>query len=855
MSLPAGAAASFKLVLPGGGKLVNRAARAFAYQVLLAGAVGMANATVSPPSPVPVTVVVAGEIEGLSPAEVIVLASSHSRPLPALLVTPSGGGESPSIVHQPGTACQRIIFGSGLPPLSTASADLARVDLLTVLTSDLLTKGLISEDAFLTIEPHTRSDPLVCVLLAGLLGACLWECTNAGAHNSYAPSIAPAAREWYCKLLTTMAMADPSETVLAPHLPTLPSTSARRIKGGIAFSYDWTEERLPRSDRRNVLITAALPYVNNVPHLGNIIGAVLSADVFARYCRLRGYQTIYVGGTDEYGTATETKALEEGLSCPDLCAKYYKLHAAIYDWFGVQTDIFGRSSTPRQTAITHEIFQALYGNGYFFEQSVEQSFCETCARFLADRYVEGTCPHCSYADARGDQCDACGKLLNPLELKEARCKLCRTSPVVRCSNHLFLDLTKLQPVVEAFVEKASVAGHWSANSTSISRAWLTEGLKPRCMTRDLRWGTPVPIAGFEDKVFYVWFDACFGYISITANYTPDGWRKWWQSGRPGSPPVELFQFMGKDNVPFHTVIFPSTLLGTVRGEDESGKEGKEGVSQAQDSMDKQGDQEAEELIRKNCKSLIDECPWTLLHHINTTEYLNYESGKFSKSRGVGVFGNDARDSGIPVAVWRYYLLAMRPESTDSTFSWDDFGARTNHELLANLGNLVSRVSKFATSQMNGIVPPADAMGALEERLLRQANEYLVEYIRLMEGVHLRAALKCVMSISSLGNGYLTEAGLDKKLLASDPGRAGTIINIGLQLIYLVATLLEPFLPTTSEEVRTILNVPPVGIVEQSWEADWILPGHQLGTPFHLFTRLEEGRLAELRLKHAGKQVK
>lgn len=806
--------ASFKLVLPKEGKLIGRPARVFAYQVLLAGAIAGIR--------IPLAV---AEGEGLSPVEAAALSTTHPYPLPALLI---GTGEVPLIVHQPETACLRVLGGQ---PLSTDPTDLARADRLTVFTSDALTKGFVSETTFLAIEPGTRSDSVTRALVAGLLGACLWEGANAGDNaGAGSPSIAPVARDWYDKLIATIP-ADPT-TVLAGRL--LPALSvACRVKEGIAFSYDWSEERLPRPDRRNVLITAALPYVNNVPHLGNIIGAVLSADVFARYCRLRGYQTIYVGGTDEYGTATETKALEEGVSCPDLCAKYYKLHAAIYDWFGVQTDIFGRSSTPRQTAITHEIFQTLYANGYFFEQSVEQSFCESCARFLADRYVEGTCPHCSYTDARGDQCDACGKLLNPIELKEARCKLCRAAPVIRSSNHLFLDLTRLQPAVEAFVERASASGHWSANSTSISRAWLTEGLKPRCMTRDLRWGTPVPVPGFEDKVFYVWFDACFGYLSITANYTPEGWRQWWQAGRPGSSRVELFQFMGKDNVPFHTVIFPSTLLGTVQD----------------------GSGEGHESDTASASRVVDKCPWTLLHHINTTEYLNYESGKFSKSRGVGVFGNDARDSGIPVAVWRYYLLAVRPESTDSTFSWDDFGARTNHELLANLGNLVSRVSKFATSQMGGVVPAAGERTALEERLLAQANELRVEYIRLMEGVHLRAALKCVMSISSLGNGYLTEAGLDRKLLASDPARADAIINVSLQLIYLVATLLEPFLPTTAEEMRTILNVPAVSITDQCWEADWILPGHQLGAPFHLFTRLEEGRLSELRAKHAGKQVK
>ena len=422
---------------------------------------------------------------------------------------------------------------------------------------------------------------------------------------------------------------------------------------------DKTVKVLPCDDgsNRNILITSALPYVNNVPHLGNIVGAVLSGDVYARYCRRSGYKTLYICGTDEYGTATETKALEEGMSCKSICDKYFKMHASIYEWFQIEFDSFGRSSTPIQTEITHEIFKDLYENGFFFAKSVDQCYCEGCARFLADRYVEGTCPLCGFDDARGDQCDGCGKLLNAIELKSPQCKLCRSTPVIRSSNHLFLDLSKLQTECEGFVENAAKICNWSSNSLAIARAWLTEGLRPRCMTRDLKWGTSVPMSGFEDKVFYVWFDAPIGYISITAGYDSENWRLWWQNPKN----VELHQFMGKDNVPFHTVIFPSTLMGTRQ-------------------------------------------PWTLLHQLNSTEYLNYEGGKFSKSRGTGVFGSDARDSGIPASIWRYYLLASRPESTDAAFSWSDFVAKTNSELLANLGNFVNRATRFVAAKMDSLVP-------------------------------------------------------------------------------------------------------------------------------------------------------
>lgn len=554
---------------------------------------------------------------------------------------------------------------------------------------------------------------------------------------------------------------------------------------------------------KNVLITSALPYVNNVPHLGNIVGAVLSADVYARYCRVEGNRTLYVCGTDEYGTATETKALEEGMTCQAICDKYFKMHSSIYEWFQIEFDAFGRSSTPVQTEITHEIFRDLYENDFFFAKSVDQCYCEGCSRFLADRYVEGTCPLCGFTDARGDQCDGCGKLLNAIELKEPQCKLCRNTPVVRTSNHLFLDLSKLQSQCEDFVEGAAKTAHWSANSLSIARAWLTEGLRPRCMTRDLKWGTSVPIAGFEDKVFYVWFDAPIGYISITAGYDKDNWRRWWQN--PGN--VSLHQFMGKDNVPFHTVIFPSTLLGT----------GK---------------------------------PWTLLHQLNSTEYLNYEGGKFSKSRGTGVFGSDARDSGIPASIWRYYLLSSRPESTDSAFSWSDFVAKTNSELLANLGNFVNRSTRFLAAKLDSRVPSGELSESDRLFLSEHVDAELNRYREAMDLCNLRAALKCAMAVSAAGNLYLAEQKLDNKLLQGNPDRCGVVLAVALNLCYVLSALLEPFIPGTSEDILKILRLPARKIPRSFSLA--IRPGHRIGQPFHLFTKLDETAVCELKAKFAGK---
>lgn len=351
---------------------------------------------------------------------------------------------------------------------------------------------------------------------------------------------------------------------------------------------------LPEEGKRNVLITSALPYVNNVPHLGNIIGSVLSADVFSRYSKARGNPTLYICGTDEYGTATETKAIEEGVTPQQLCDKYNKLHKDVYDWFEIEFDHFGRTPTKQQTEIAQDIFTKLNKSGYLEEQTTQQPYCTQHNSFLADRFVEGECPLCGYNDARGDQCDKCGHLLDPLELINPRCKLDGATPEVRQTKHIYLQLDKLQEKTAEWNKKSQVDGVWSDNGINITNAWIREGLKPRGITRDLKWGTPVPLEGYDDKVMYVWFDACIGYVSITANYT-EHWEQWWRNPEN----VKLYQFMGKDNVPFHTVVFPSSQLGT-------------------------GDK------------------WTMLNTLSTTEYLNYEHGKFSKSRNIGVFGNSAK---------------------------------------------------------------------------------------------------------------------------------------------------------------------------------------------------------------------
>ena len=569
------------------------------------------------------------------------------------------------------------------------------------------------------------------------------------------------------------------------------------------------EKLKPIKGERNILITSALPYVNNVPHLGNIVGSVLSADIFSRYCKDRNYNTLFICGTDEYGTATETKALEDKVTPKELCDKYHKIHKEVYDWFKIGFDYFGRTTTEKQTEIAQDIFMKLYNNGYLEEQVMRQLYCPEHNGYLADRYVEGECPKCSYEDARGDQCDKCGNLLDPFELINPRCKLDNATPIPKDSKHIFLSLDKLEPELKEWVEKSSNEGKWSKNAKTITNSWLREGLKPRCITRDLVWGTPVPLDDFKDKVLYVWFDATIGYVSITANYTDD-WKKWWkkENDEDIENDVKLYQFMGKDNVPFHTVVFPSTEIGT----------------------------------RDN---------WNLLYHLNTTEYLQYEGGKFSKSRNVGVFGNNAKDTGISPSIWRYYLASVRPENQDSQFSWTEFVTKNNSELLSNLGNFVNRIVKFVNAKYNGVIPNFKIENCPNyiETAKDEINSLLSTFIDDMENSRLRKGLETAMQISSRGNLFLQENKLDNSTYENQPEKADAIVGIGINLVYLVSSVIGPYMPDIRDKIVEILNANKLSIPD---EFDmWIQPGHCIGKPQYLFNRIDEKNIEEWRNKYGG----
>ena len=543
------------------------------------------------------------------------------------------------------------------------------------------------------------------------------------------------------------------------------------------------------------LITSALPYVNNIPHLGNLT-QVLSADVFARFCRSRGYETLYICGTDEYGTASETRALQEGVSPRELCDHYHAIHRDIYKWFNIGFDYFGRTSTPLQTEIVQHIFNEVDKNGYISEKESQQLYCPECKRFLADRYVSGTCPHCGYEGARGDQCDKCGTLLDPTELIEPKCSVCGSTPVLKSTRHLYINLPKALPLLQKWMDKASNEGFWAKNAVQITNSWIRDGLQERCITRDLKWGIPVPKEGFEDKVFYVWFDAPIGYISITANAT-ENWEYWWRDPEN----TELFQFIGKDNIPFHTVIFPSSLLAT--GE-----------------------------------------KWTMLHHMSSTEYLNYEGGKFSKSRGIGIFGNDVQETGIPADVWRFYMFYNRPEKQDFTFTWKDFQEKINKELIGNLSNLVNRTLTFVKRFYDGSL----GEGALDEELKSEIIAKEKEITDSLERADERDALRAVFALSDIGNKAF-QASEPWKLRNEDPEKAKAILRTLVYLIRDLGVMVTPYMPSTGDKILSFVSSP-----QSTWNDCGSFNGElKVGEISLLFEKLEDKRVEELRDRYSGSQ--
>ena len=502
------------------------------------------------------------------------------------------------------------------------------------------------------------------------------------------------------------------------------------------------------------LITAGLPYINGIKHLGNLVGSMLPADVYARFLRQQGEDVLYICGTDEHGAPAEIAAEKAGQPVEAFCDAQHDLQADIYRRFGVSFDWFGRTSRAPNHRLTQRIFEGLDRGGFIDRKSIEQIYSIDDERYLADRFVTGTCPHCGNVNARGDQCESCTKLLDPTDLIDPRSTLSgATNLEVRSTDHLFLKLTALGDRVGAWVDDQQ---GWPDLSVQIARKWLTEGLQDRCITRNLKWGVQVP--GYEDLDlrFYVWFDAPIGYIAATAERAeasgdPDGWERWWL-GDAAQNDVRYTQFMGKDNLPFHTVMFPAMLMGA--GE-----------------------------------------PWKLADVIKGFHWLDYYGGKFSTSQGRGVF-TDAALELYPPDYWRYVLMAAIPESSDSTFTWELFAGTVNKDLAGVLGNFVNRVLKFSQSKFGDTIPAGGEPGPAEAALVAEVTASVAEYERCLHALEFRAAMRELRRLWTLGNGYINDQA-PWKAIKTDPDRAAVIIRSCMNLIHLYAVASMPVMPDIS----------------------------------------------------------
>ncbi|WP_030856855.1 methionine--tRNA ligase [Streptomyces sp. NRRL S-37] len=564
------------------------------------------------------------------------------------------------------------------------------------------------------------------------------------------------------------------------------------------------------------LITSALPYINGIKHLGNMVGSMLPADVHSRYLRQRGHEVLYICATDEHGTPAELAAKEQGIPVDKFCTQAHEAQKAVYDGFSLAFDYFGRSSSPQNHEITQEIARELKANGFIEERSIRQVYSNADARFLPDRYIIGTCPHCGYDKARGDQCENCTRVLDPTDLIDARSAISGSSDLeVRETKHLFLLQSVLASEVEAWVNER--ADSWPVLASSIARKWLTEGLHDRAITRDLDWGVPVPADTWPDlaaegKVFYVWFDAPIEYIGATkewADQDPEhrDWRSWWWES---DADVHYTQFMGKDNVPFHSVMFPATQLGT-------------------------------------------RSPWKKVDVIKAFNWLNYYGGKFSTSQRRGVFTHDALEI-LPADYWRYFMMANAPESDDSSFTWEHFTATVNKDLADTLGNFVNRVLSFSRKRFGDEVPAGAAPGEAESRLGAEIARLLAEYEEHMEAIQFRKAAAALRALWSAGNSYLEEKAPWLEIKTNKEGAALTL-RTAMNLIHLYAVVSEPFIPASAATMRSAFAL-------KDDTATWVTPDEAralttvpAGTPFTvppvLFAKITEEDLETYKERFGG----
>ncbi len=560
-----------------------------------------------------------------------------------------------------------------------------------------------------------------------------------------------------------------------------------------------------------ILITSALPYINGIKHLGNLIGSMLSADVYARFMRAAGHEVLFICATDEHGTPAEIAALEAGVSVEEYCASQHQIQKRIYRDFHLSFDFFGRSSSPQNRELTNHFYHRLDDAGFIEERLVAQVYSVDDGRFLPDRYITGTCPYCGYAAARGDQCENCTRLLDPTDLKDARSAISGSRNLeVRQTKHLFLKLGALSDRVEAWVDTKT---DWPLLVKSIAKGWLKEGLHDRCITRDLHWGVPVDRPGFEGKVFYVWFDAPIEYIGATKEWADAApgerdWRRWWYA----ADDVRYVEFMAKDNVPFHTVSFPATILGA--GED-----------------------------------------WKLVDYIKGFSWLTFYGGKFSTSQKRGIFLDQALAE-YPADYWRYWLVANAPETDDSSFTFSGFAGVCNKDLADTFGNFVNRVLRFCSARFGDAVPAGGEFGPAETELAAGLQAALDRYIGALAEMQLRRAAAELKELWTLGNVYIDRAA-PWTTIKSDRERTAAILRAAINLIRVYAIVGAPIIPDTCARLRASLGVE---IGATGWPQDIaaelraLPPGHRFEVPPPLFKKILPEEVADLARRYGGDET-
>jgi methionyl-tRNA synthetase len=557
------------------------------------------------------------------------------------------------------------------------------------------------------------------------------------------------------------------------------------------------------------LITSALPYVNGTKHLGNLVGSMLPGDVFARFLRQTGRDVVYICATDEHGTPTEIAAAEEGLPVADYAAKMHEVQKDIYTRFGIRFDHFGRTSRQQNIEITQHFAERIHAGGYTEVRTMRQLYSVDDGRFLPDRYVTGTCPHCGYDKARGDQCENCTRLLDPADLKNPRSTISgSTNLEFRDTSHLFLLLPKLADKVRAWVDSRE---EWPALVKSIAYKWLDDGLQERCITRDLSWGVPVNVADLRNKVFYVWFDAPIGYIAATkewADLDPQrrDWKAYWYNADSN---VRYVQFMAKDNIPFHTVSFPASIIAT--GE-----------------------------------------PWKQVDYLKGFNWLNYYGGKFSTSSKIGIFTHDALEL-LPPDYWRYYLMARAPEGSDATFTWEDFQGVVNKDLVGVIGNSVNRIVRFTINNFDGQIPAMGARGEVETKYAAQFADGLARYNAELEAMSFRKALEALRGLWVTVNEYLAE-GAPWTALKTDRDMAASRVNMAFNMIFALVPLTEPMMPFTAAALAKAFAIEggPRWYTDAGVALTQAKDARAFADPGLLFRRLEDDEVAAWKERFGGK---